>query len=58
MKQKSSVYTSSIREMNNVKSFYDIKEQKPCKCSGSEIADTRNTKKLSSKDKVVVPRKG
>ena len=57
MKQKSSVYTSSRREMNNVKSFYDTKEQKPCKCSGSEIAGTKY-KKLSSKDKEVVPRKG
>lgn len=25
LKQKSSVYTASRREMNNVKSFYDIK---------------------------------
>ena len=57
MKQKSSVYTASRKEMNNVESFYDIKEQKPCKCSGSEIAGTQY-KKLPSKDKVVVPRKG
>ena len=51
------MYTASRKEMNNVESFYDIKEQKPCKCSGSEIAGTQY-KKLPSKDKVVVPRKG